>query len=134
MQGLQKQVGTRIREFREKNNLSQEALADICGLHRTYIGLIERGDRSLSLNTLEVIAGGLGVSVSEFFSEIGQTVPRRTRLGTKRGPSTEDAAAHIAAIRQILIEAKLTDTRRYDLLYKAHRQNRTRPIGGESKR
>ena len=52
-----------IRAFRTTKNISQEELADMCGLHRTYIGSVERGERNVTLSTLEVLAKALGVSV-----------------------------------------------------------------------
>jgi len=54
-----------IRAFRKIRGLSQEALAEMCSLHRTYIGAVERGERNVTLSTLELIAGALGVSVPE---------------------------------------------------------------------
>lgn len=58
-----------VRAFRSKHCYSQEALADSCGLHRTYIGAIERGERNVSLSTLEVLAQALEVSVPELLSQ-----------------------------------------------------------------
>lgn len=58
-----------VRAYRKGQNLSQEALADICDLHRTYIGSVERGERNVTLSTLEVIAQALGVSVPELLTE-----------------------------------------------------------------
>ena len=49
--------------FRKKNNISQEELADRCNFHRTYIGSIERGERNVTLSTLEVLANVIGVSI-----------------------------------------------------------------------
>lgn len=54
--------------MRKKLHLSQEELADRCGVHRTYIGSIERGEKSPTLTTIEKIAKGLNVSISELFS------------------------------------------------------------------
>ena len=56
--------GRVIRRVRLKRGLSQEALADQCGLHRNAVGLIERGERSPSLETIVAIANGLGVRPS----------------------------------------------------------------------
>ena len=50
---------------RKKLGISQEELATRSALHRTYIGAIERGERNISLATLELIAKGLGVEPSE---------------------------------------------------------------------
>jgi len=55
--------------YRKIQHLSQEALADLCDLHRTYIGAIERGERNVTLSTLEVIAQALGISVPELLTE-----------------------------------------------------------------
>jgi transcriptional regulator with XRE-family HTH domain len=49
--------------FRRKQQLSQEALAELCNLHRTYIGSVERGERNVTLSTLEILAQAVGVSV-----------------------------------------------------------------------
>lgn len=117
MQALHKQVGGRIRELREQKGLSQEALAGTCNLHRTYIGLIERGERSLSLATLEIIAVGLGVSAAELFSGTQQSTSRRVSPQKKNTPSLADLAAHIDTLKQILIESKLIDAERYQVKY-----------------
>lgn len=59
--------GKKVAELRKKRQMSQEALADKCNLHRTYIGAIERGEKSPTLNTVEKIAKGLNVEIYEFF-------------------------------------------------------------------
>lgn len=56
-------LGENLRAFRLARRISQEELADICNLHRTYIGSIERGERNVTLSTLEVLAQAVGVSV-----------------------------------------------------------------------
>jgi transcriptional regulator with XRE-family HTH domain len=53
---LQKAVGRNLRAYREAEGLSQEAFADVLGVHRTYMGGIERGERNLTLKSLERIA------------------------------------------------------------------------------
>lgn len=53
-----------IRKLRERQGLSQEALADLAGLHRTYIGSIERCERNISIDNIDRIASALGVSPS----------------------------------------------------------------------
>lgn len=59
--------GERVAELRRKQHLSQEELADKCGIHRTYIGSIERGEKSPTLNTIEKIATGLNVQIIDLF-------------------------------------------------------------------
>src|ERR1051326_8657697 len=107
MQALQQQIGKRIKALREAKGLSQEALAGICNLHRTYIGLIERGERNLSLSTIEVVARGLEVPPSEIFSGTEVPVVSTTRRGPSKLPSMVDLEAQVAALRQLLIDAKL---------------------------
>lgn len=57
-----------IKSFRKERSLSQERLAERCGLHRTYIGSVERQERNVTLSTLEVLAQALGVSVEKLIT------------------------------------------------------------------
>jgi len=68
---LQKRVGMRIRKLRKERDWSQEEFADECGLHRTYMGSVERGERNLTLNSLDKIAKTLKVSLSELLKGMG---------------------------------------------------------------
>lgn len=52
-----------VRALRSRLGISQEELGDICGLHRTYVGAVERAERNVTLSTLEVFSKALGVSV-----------------------------------------------------------------------
>ncbi|MBP1942242.1 helix-turn-helix domain-containing protein [Cytobacillus luteolus] len=61
-------VGERIRGIRKHKGLTQEELADITGLQHSYIGGIERGERNISLLTLEKIISGLGIMPNEIFN------------------------------------------------------------------
>ncbi|MFC4235913.1 helix-turn-helix domain-containing protein [Thalassospira xianhensis] len=60
-------IATNIRHRRQMLGLSQEELADNCGLHRTYIGSIERGERNITVNTLQRVAEALSCSVIDLF-------------------------------------------------------------------
>ena len=60
---LKNTLAENIKRFRLKNNLSQEELAYRCGLHRTYVGAIEREERNITLSSLELIAQALEVDV-----------------------------------------------------------------------
>ncbi len=62
--------GEVLRELRLATGLSQEALAHDCGLHRTYISALELGDHSPSLDTLFMLAAGLGVKPSDFVRRV----------------------------------------------------------------
>ena len=56
-------LAANLRSFRRQKDLSQESLAEKCGLHRTYVGSVERAERNVSLSSLEALARALGVSV-----------------------------------------------------------------------
>lgn len=58
---LQRTLGRNLRSYREVRGLSQEAFAGVLGLHRTYMGGIERGERNLTLKSVERLAGRLGI-------------------------------------------------------------------------
>lgn len=55
-------VGNNIKDIRQSKGLSQEQLADIAGVHRTYIGMVERAEKNITLVSLEKIAKALGVT------------------------------------------------------------------------
>jgi transcriptional regulator with XRE-family HTH domain len=55
-------VGRNIKKYRKNLNMSQEELADKADLHRTYIGGIERGERNITLDSLQIIATALNVA------------------------------------------------------------------------
>jgi transcriptional regulator with XRE-family HTH domain len=75
-------LGSRIRELREAKNWSQEEFADLCGLHRTAIGFLERAERNPRLDTLLTISKGLGITVSELL--VG--LEKQSQLALKRAP------------------------------------------------
>ncbi|MEO8873654.1 MAG: helix-turn-helix transcriptional regulator [Candidatus Kapaibacterium sp.] len=64
-----RRIGEGIREAREKKKWSQEDLGFESGVHRTYIGAVERGERNLSLLSLRKIVGALGVSATAVLGE-----------------------------------------------------------------
>jgi transcriptional regulator with XRE-family HTH domain len=60
-----RELGERVKTRRKALGLSQEQLGQRCGLHRTYIGLVERGDVNLTVRNLLAVADGLGIDVGE---------------------------------------------------------------------
>lgn len=61
-------IADNLKKFRASQSLSQEDFASMSGLHRTYIGGIERCEKNMSLSTLEVLAETLGITVSELLT------------------------------------------------------------------
>lgn len=64
-----KAFGLRVRYFRKRLGLSQDDLADKAGLHRTYVGAVERGERNITLLNILHLADALHVTVKELFDE-----------------------------------------------------------------
>ena len=59
--------GSRVRQFRKEKNLSQEELSFKAGLHRTYIGMIERGEKNITLMNIDKISKALNIDISILF-------------------------------------------------------------------
>lgn len=62
--------GERVRELRTEANFSQEEFAEECGLDRTYMGGIERGERNLGLRNIEKIADALDITIAELMEDV----------------------------------------------------------------
>jgi len=73
---LQVRLGRNLRAIRLDRGLSQEDLAEVLHVHRTYIGGLERGERNVSLRSLERLAEGLGVWPEQLLSG---AAPKRKR-------------------------------------------------------
>ncbi len=69
--------GQNVRKYRNKSGYSQEQLADMCGLHRTYISDVERFKRSISLDNIQKLADALGIETYLLF------IPDNDILGSK---------------------------------------------------
>ncbi|MDI9364205.1 MAG: helix-turn-helix transcriptional regulator [Flavobacterium sp.] len=61
--------GNRVRDLRKENGLSQEQLSFKANLHRTYIGMIERAEKNITLVNIEKIAKALNVNIKELFDD-----------------------------------------------------------------
>ena len=68
MKTIEKQFGEKVKQLRLARNLSQEGLAFKAGVHRTYLGSIERGERNPSLKNIAAIAKALNITLSQLFS------------------------------------------------------------------
>ena len=65
-----KKFGKKVRTLRNERGVSQEELGRIAKLHRTYIGMIERGEKNITLENVEKISDALGVSVHKMFADL----------------------------------------------------------------
>jgi transcriptional regulator with XRE-family HTH domain len=72
-----KRFGARVRDLRLAAGLSQEDLAAKSGLHRTYIGGVERGERNVGLQNIHAIARALEITVERLFLD-GEIAPRQS--------------------------------------------------------
>lgn len=59
----------KVRALRISKGISQEELADLAGVHRTYIGMIERAEKNITLKNIEKIANALGVKIKDLFEK-----------------------------------------------------------------
>ena len=67
---LQRAVGRNLRAYRRARGLSQEAFAELVGVHRTYMGGLERGERNLTLRSVEKLAARLDLSPMVLFAPV----------------------------------------------------------------
>ena len=84
-------LGQRIRDLRRAQGFSQEAFADKCGVHRTFMGTIERGESNLSFSNLLKVASTLGISLAVLLEGVDQGAEpggRESAKGDDNLPST----------------------------------------------
>ena len=67
---ITQELGLRIRYFRKEKQITQEKLAEICGLHPTYIGQLERGEKNATVESVYRIARGLGLPISKLLENM----------------------------------------------------------------
>lgn len=70
-------IGRRVRDLRRKQQVSQEGLAERAGLHRNYVGSVERGERDIGVTAIARLASALNLSLAEFFEPFRQRPGRR---------------------------------------------------------
>jgi len=66
---IKEKIGSRIKELRHNAGISQEALADLSDLDRTYINSVENGKRNISIVNIEKTANALNITLSQFFND-----------------------------------------------------------------
>lgn len=64
---IRSKFGSNLRRLRKAQGLSQEAFADLCGLDRTYVGSVERGERNIGIENIARLAASLGVNLGDLF-------------------------------------------------------------------
>lgn len=86
---LQRAVGRNLRAHRKAKGLSQEAFAEFIGMHRTYVGAVERGERNLTLATVERYAERIGVPPLDLLTEQSppDAIPKPPRTSRTRRKS-----------------------------------------------
>lgn len=77
---LARQLGVLVRRLRQEAGMSQEKFALRCGLHRTYMGQIERGEKTVTIETASKLAQGLGLSLSELFAHLEREWPKKDAI------------------------------------------------------
>lgn len=69
-QSARERLAQRLRAERANRGLSQERLADLAGVHRTYVGSIERSERNVSIDNIEQLATALGLDISDLLAPL----------------------------------------------------------------
>ena len=87
-------LGARIKQLRKKRGLTQEGLAEVCGIHYKFLGGIERGNANPTFTVLRKIAKAMNVSLSdlfnyEFLSQSPSQIRKRLAVGIKRCDDAE---------------------------------------------
>lgn len=77
MSTIVQDIGRKLRAYRRKMGMTQEELAEKAELHYTYIGQVERGEKNLTLVSMEKILNALEVSFKELFEDIGEQTDQK---------------------------------------------------------
>jgi len=81
--GISNVIGARIKAHRNRFNLTQEELAERCGLHHTYIGQLERGEKNATLESIEKVVRGLDISFDTLFEKLTPVVDTEPSVAAK---------------------------------------------------
>jgi transcriptional regulator with XRE-family HTH domain len=99
---LLRSLGKRIRFLRSQKGWSQEVFADVCGVHRTYMGHLERGEKNLSFRSIVRIATALDVTLPRLLGDLDQAGPEG-ELGTvpMRSPKSGESRLQLDTNRML---------------------------------
>ena len=98
-------LGKRVQQLRAAKEWSQEEFAHVSGLHRTYIGQIERGEKNMSFGNLSKIAGVLGLTMSELLSGLeGGQEGLVQHLANRRGTRS---AGHMFRLQKLVKQLRV---------------------------
>ena len=87
---LLRRLGQRIRDLRSQRGWSQEEFADVCRVHRTYMGHLERGEKNVSITSVVRVSAALSINLSELFAGVdGAGEPPQTTTGRKLEANAE---------------------------------------------
>ncbi|WP_027399175.1 helix-turn-helix domain-containing protein [Anaerovorax odorimutans] len=83
MDNISKIIGERLRSYRRKAKMSQEILAELAGVHPTYIGQLERGEKNPTIESIEKISRALELPLEELFANIIQSDKSKNEIALK---------------------------------------------------
>ncbi len=86
---LLRRLGQRIRDLRSQRGWSQEEFADVCRVHRTYMGHLERGEKNVSITSVVRVSAALGITLSALFAGVDGTDQAPRTKGRKPGGRTD---------------------------------------------
>lgn len=104
MSDLINRLGNRIRFLRKEKGLSQEQLGELSGLHTNYIGHVERGEKNVTVESLEKIAKGLDVTLDDLFQNIDPSPHAdelRQLIDLLAERSTQDRALALKLVKSV---------------------------------
>jgi transcriptional regulator with XRE-family HTH domain len=122
------QLGKRVHELRAAKEWSQEEFAHVSGLHRTYIGQIERGEKNISFGNLSKVASVLGVTLAELLSglEAGDKLLVEPSRGSKDGGQEMKIQKLVRQLRVQQTAAERAVTSLEDIVFSGARPSTTR--------
>ena len=98
-----RQLGKRIRELRIRGGFaSQEAFADYCKMHRTFLGHLETGRKDFRLTTIIRVADALGVTLSELFAGLERGEALKTRSTHARPPDPDRVRQELVVLESTI--------------------------------